>query len=231
MSYGGKYGVGVDKRGNKYYAQAHKNGKHIYLGSYNTPEDAQKAHWDYKLKEFGIKKYEPIFENNLVKIPVSKNGIKYNGVYALVDRDDYDKVCKYNWSLSSGYVVVKTDGKVKAMHQIILGMCSDHKNGDRLDNRKCNLRLATQQQNMANTKKIIRNNDYHINSSKYKGVMKRSDYVSKWRARIRFNGKLIHLGNFDNEIKAAIAYDKKAIELFGEFACVNFPTDNQREAI
>ena len=59
-------------------------------------------------------------------------------------------------------------------------------------------------------------------SSRYKGVIRRRD-CKRWRARIGFKRKRIRLGDFADEIKAAIAYDDKAIELFGEFAYLNFP--------
>ncbi len=59
-------------------------------------------------------------------------------------------------------------------------------------------------------------------SSRYKGVVRRGAY-KRWRARIGFNGKRIHLGDFADEKQAAMAYDDKAAELFGEFAYLNFP--------
>ncbi len=53
-------------------------------------------------------------------------------------------------------------------------------------------------------------------------VILRND-CKRWRARIGFKGKWIHLGDFADEIRAAMAYDDKAVELFGEFAYLNFP--------
>lgn len=88
----------------------------------------------------------------------------------------------------------------------------DHINGDGFDNRLCNLRLATNQQNQFN-----RGAD---KGKKFKGVRK---YGKKFRAETTFNGELIYLGSFDSEIKAALEYDKKAKELHGEFARLNFP--------
>ena len=59
-------------------------------------------------------------------------------------------------------------------------------------------------------------------TSQYKGVYKRKD-IGKYRARVYYNRKEIHLGYFDTGMKVAKAYDKKAKELFGQFARLNFP--------
>ena len=64
-------------------------------------------------------------------------------------------------------------------------------------------------------------------SSKFKGVCFNKQ-VKKWQAYIRFNGKLIHLGRYKSELVAAEAYDKKAVELFGEFANLNFPSQQSK---
>ena len=91
----------------------------------------------------------------------------------------------------------------------------DHIDHNGLNNCRSNLRLSTMAQNVRNT--ISRGG-----SSKYKGVhwCKRS---KKWTGQICFNGKGHHLGGFRDEIEAAKAYDKRAKELHGEFACLNFP--------
>jgi len=106
------------------------------------------------------------------------------------------------------------------MHRVIMrapkGVMCDHRNHNGLDNRKSNLRLCTSAQNQYNKK------PKKDCASKYKGVVRRKD-CKKWRAKIGFKGKRIHLGYFDDEMDAAMAYDDKAIELFGEFAYLNFP--------
>lgn len=91
----------------------------------------------------------------------------------------------------------------------------DHINGDGLDNRRCNLRLATSAQNNFN-KRIGRRN-----TSGYKGVSVRRPYS----VAIVFNGKAYKLGSYNDLEEAARAYDKKAKELFGEFAELNFPDE------
>ena len=85
------------------------------------------------------------------------------------------------------------------------------------NNTKANLRLCTPSQNNYNTR--VRKTK---RTSKYKGVSRHKKSKS-YAARIRYVGKLYDLGLFADEVEAAKAYDKKARELFGEFAYLNFP--------
>lgn len=88
----------------------------------------------------------------------------------------------------------------------------DHINGDTLDNRRCNLRLCTHAENMRNKRPCRKK------SSAYKGVYWFRD---KWRAYITVAGKAHFLGGFDSELDAALAYDRAAVELHGQFAATN----------
>ena len=97
------------------------------------------------------------------------------------------------------------------------GMQIDHINGNGLDNRKVNLRLCNSSQNQRNARKR------KSGTSRFKGVDWHKE-SKKWRARICVNRKRIHIGRYKSEFEAAQAYDKKAIELFGEFASLNFPS-------
>lgn len=90
----------------------------------------------------------------------------------------------------------------------------DHINHDKMDNRLKNLRSCTQSENSRNQKK------YKSNKSGYKGVSW-SKKSSKWLAQITHNKKVTCLGRYDDKLEAAQAYDKKALELFGEFSCIN----------
>jgi len=146
------------------------------------------------------------------------------GKFAFVDAEDYIWLSQHKWcavkSRETFYACRCKDGKSVSMHREIMGapkgvMC-DHRNHNGLDNRQGNLRLCTNAQNQYNKrpKKGC--------ASRYKGVTLRR-HCKRWRAKIGFKGKRIHLGDFEDEIKAALAYDDKAIELFGEFACLNFP--------
>jgi len=156
------------------------------------------------------------------------NGAKFipliRGGFAIVDGDDYEKLAKYRWYCehegNTSYAVRTKNGKRIYMHRQILdapkGKVVDHKDGNGLKNRKSNLRLCTRAQNMRNRRPWLRC------SSKYKGVSW-DTCGNHWRARITFNGKKIHIGHFDDEVEAARAYDRKAWELFGEYAYLNFP--------
>jgi hypothetical protein len=128
----------------------------------------------------------------------------------------------YNWtafcSHGTWYAKAHIGNKTVLMHRVITMALKeqkiDHINGNGLDNRKENLRLATNRQNSWNSKSTI-------GSSKYKGVSW-CKQKNKWRTRIYFNGKDIHLGFFVNEKDAAKIYDEIALKYFGEFARINF---------
>ncbi len=146
------------------------------------------------------------------------------GKFAIVDAEDYNWLSRYDWcatkSRQTYYAHRYSNGTILSMHREIMrapkGLICDHKNHNGLDNRKSNLRFCTRKQN-------ARNRQARTGcTSGYKGVYWCKIY-KKWRVRICFNRKRIHLGNFFDEIKAALAYDDKAAELFSDFAYLNFP--------
>lgn len=107
------------------------------------------------------------------------------------------------------------------MHAVITGWdYVDHINGDGLDNRRANLRQATRSQNHGNRRTPI------SNTSGYKGVHW-DPATEKWRARIGFQGQRLGLGFYEDAVDAARAYDRAALELFGEFARPNFPQETR----
>jgi hypothetical protein len=148
------------------------------------------------------------------------------GKFAIVDAEYYDRLNQYKWHAQKGgqtyYARRQEKGKLIIMHRLITnapkGLFVDHRNHNGLDNRRENLRLCTRLQNARN--RLPRRQGI----SKYKGVTwnKRR---KKFIAAISLGGKKQYLGAFDSEIDAAKAYDKKARELFGEFAYLNFPED------
>lgn len=144
------------------------------------------------------------------------------GKIALVDDSDYEIVNQFKWYARRGYdtFYASCDAVTERhMHRFILGLSKtdpevDHINGNGLDNTRKNLRLATSTQNKANRPKAVGK------SSIYKGVCWDKNR-QKWLATITIDYKLKYLGRFDLEIDAALAYNKAAIEQFGEFAQLN----------
>ena len=151
--------------------------------------------------------------------------IKTN-IVVLIDDEDYEKVKNYKFQFGGtgrGYIFTRINNKFVPIHRLIIdvpkGMVADHVSGDTLDNRKCNLRIATQSQNRMNS--VKQTYLKKETTSKFKGVHKKHP-KRKWSAAISFKGVRYHLGDFNEETEAAMAYDKKAKELFGEFAKLNF---------
>jgi hypothetical protein len=152
------------------------------------------------------------------------------GQWTMLDPKDYYVYGHLKWSVGGKdgkfYAIrgVKTgpdEIKFKPMHREIMnapaGLLVDHRNRDSLDNRRENLRLATPSQNSYNRQK-----SKSKTSSRYRGVTF-DKHAGKWIARIKYQGKTIWLGYFDNEIDAAKAYDAAAKKYYGEFAMLNFP--------
>ena len=134
---------------------------------------------------------------------------------ALVDSEDLGGVSEVSWHLSKGYAAARIGGGVVLMHRMLLsapdGQEVDHINGDKLDNRRRNLRFCTRQQN-------ARNRHHVAGRSKFKGVRRDRGI---WRAQIKVDGVTRHIGVFPTERLAAKAYDSEAHRLFGEFARTN----------
>lgn len=139
------------------------------------------------------------------------------GKVALVDDADYEMINQWKWYYSHGYAVRNlwlNGGKRQRihMHRLLADAPADklvdHINRNPLDNRRGNLRLCTNGQNLMNGKVPS------TNKSGYRGVNMNQ---GKWVARIKINGKAIHLGVFTDKRDAARAYQAKARELFGEF--------------
>lgn len=141
------------------------------------------------------------------EIPVK---IKDGSVIALVDDADFARLSAYSWWVSgSGYA--KRTGVW--MHRDVLStpLQVDHINGNKLDNRRENLREATRSQNQAHR------GAQKNSKSGVKGVSQRG---SKWRAFIQVKGRTLWLGSFGTKEEAADAYRVAALRHYGEFAGV-----------
>lgn len=161
-------------------------------------------------------KYQSQPYENTVCIPLTR------GMHALIDAEDFFRIASLRWNFhKKGYAVSKiTKDSVPIflkLHRIIANVTpqnvTDHINGDKLDNRKCNLRICSQAENTRNIKKR------KDSKNRYKGV---SSVGGHWKASISSNRKRIYLGYFYNEEDAARAYDFSALQLHGKFARTNF---------
>lgn len=143
------------------------------------------------------------------------------GKVALVDDGDFNYLNQFTWYVHKqrtgshyAYNNIKRKNIAISMHRLIMdtppSMDVDHIDGNGLNNQKNNLRNCTRSQNNANRKPI----------GKYKGVSYPGKYI---RAKINIDRKSIHIGYYKTDKLAALAYDKKARELYGEFAYLNFP--------
>lgn len=158
----------------------------------------------------------PVLASPVREIPLTR------GLVALVDEADFEMLSHWKWHAHANrptrfyaYAVIGHFAQV-SMHRMVLlpspGEQVDHVNGDRLDNRRCNLRIASCSQNNANRKP----------AGRFKGVGP-GRWANRWTANIDFNGKRHYLGDFKSPLAAALAYDHAARELHGEFARLNFP--------
>jgi hypothetical protein len=163
---------------------------------------------------------------------------------AIVDDCDFEWLNQWCWRARCGYQKTATwyalrhgprnhyarrtllmHREIAALYSDIIGFDVDHRDGDGLNNRRSNLRVATHQQNRCNQRKSAR-----PMSSPFKGVhLHRGS--GKWRAQVRVDGKVKLLGAFGSEMEAALVYDNAARALYGEFATLNFPVGMERAAI
>jgi hypothetical protein len=146
--------------------------------------------------------------------------------YALVDNEDFEKVSKFKWSFDpKGYAFRNTDKSVPRnlrriiyLHREILdaqkGQYCDHINHNKLDNRRSNLRICTNAQNIQN-RKIGKNN-----TNGYKGIQWHTQ-DKLWQASITVNKKRISLGYWKTAKLAALAYNEGAKKYHGEYALLN----------
>ncbi|MCQ6275773.1 HNH endonuclease [Bacillus sp. V3B] len=135
----------------------------------------------------------------------------------IIDEIDLDKISGSTWCFnrSGRYLVANRNKKIVRLHRMILDvddpkLIVDHINGDTSDNRRCNLRITSNKNNVRNSRPSKNN------STNYPGVDKRPS--GKYRARITVNRKEILLGTFDT-LEEAIQVRKNAEnKYFGDYA-------------
>ena len=180
-------------------------------GNWNIRLLLQKCQNFYPSRTAGPKNQKPRL------IPLTR------GQFAIVDPDDYQYLSPFTWFAESAYKTYyasrKQNGKLIKMHRQITNapdhLVVDHIDHNGLNNQKTNLRLCTFAQNCRNIRSSAGK------TSEYKGVHWHKKY-KKWAAQITCDKKSYHLGYFKNQINAAREYDKKARQLHGQFAALNF---------
>jgi hypothetical protein len=152
----------------------------------------------------------------------------HNGSECLVDDADFEFLSQWSWQCDAkGYAVRsvhlgRIDGKWKKstikMHRLLTACPKqyqvDHINGIKLDNRKSNLRICTNGENQMN------GGAYKTSATGYRGVSW-CRKTKKWKAQIQHNKHKQYIGVYPSKEAAALAYNRKAVELFGQFARPN----------
>lgn len=207
------------------------NGKkyHVQLKNYSQyflTLDEAKLHLQLEIdKRTLLKKNEllcrPILRNSQNQCIIELFNKKKEKVdETIVDEEVYRDLIQYKWYLSR-YVNGTVGNKLLTLHRYIMQYtgkhCIDHINGNKLDNRKSNLRIVTVRQNNMNS------SSGQKSISKYIGVSFNKS-KNKWFASIRVDGKSKHLRYFTNEIDAAKARDTATIKYYGEYGKLNFPS-------
>jgi hypothetical protein len=149
------------------------------------------------------------------------------GKYTVVDAADFEWLNRHKWFAirsphGPGCYAARWDGKrIILMHREIMnapdGTIVDHANRCPSDNRQCNLRLCTHQQNTFNRR-------CRAHTSQYQGVSYSKDW-GQWVAHIKLDAGNEHLGHFDDEVAAAKVRDRWAFAFHRRFAFLNFPED------
>jgi hypothetical protein len=158
---------------------------------------------------------------------IALGGKRGKGKHVIVDASTFNWLNSFSWSLTAtGYAEARCYGKNVHMHRLITsapkGKQVDHVNGDKLDNRECNLRLCSASQNLCNKGKPA-----SAATHPYKGVcyVPQLNKRNPWMAYISSARLRKHIGYFASAQLAAEAYDSEAIRLHGVFASLNFKRD------
>jgi hypothetical protein len=182
-----------------------------------------------KLAQNNFRKKKSVIEKRPSKTHKTKKGYKFK-----VSESDSKLVESHTWSKhSSGYLVTGIDGKLFYLHRLLMktkqGQVVDHINGDKSDNRRCNLRNVSQRENCVNAKVGFRRCQTGApKTSEYQGVVKvENRYIVYEFSTTDFydsgKAKVVKTHFFKTEIRAARKYDEIAVKNYGKFARTNFP--------
>lgn len=224
-------GVSFDKESRKWKVHIRINKKQVTLGRFVDYDEAvaiRKAAEDEHYGEFA-RRTEPVVEE-YVAPPESRDTspiiwymFGYGEVYfvpltqnehAIIDVCDYDKTKDYKWFFTAqGYAGTNINGTGVLLHRHFMnppdGQVVDHINGDRIDDRRCNLRLVSALENSWNTKAK------NSSSTGYKNISK---IKSSWQVILRINGISTYLGRFPTLEEALEVRNAAYREHRGEFA-------------
>lgn len=148
------------------------------------------------------------------------------GLFAIVDEEDFDQLNLYKWYASKrsngGYVAMRDERKRGVYHRHIYmhreimktpsDQMTDHRNGDGLNNQKCNLRNCSRKENQRNKRRMS-----SLNSSGVRGIFWEKS-CNRWRAQISIDNKNKHLGVFKSKEDAQAVYIEASKSIYGEFS-------------
>ncbi len=154
-----------------------------------------------------------------IYVPVKHGIAKFDYIDYISIKKEFSSFHSFSGKRGGAYLVgYKGNYSKQVIHRFIMktqdNMVVDHINHDGLDNTRANLRNCTVSENNRNVRPRL------VSSSQYRGVSY-NPANKNWRARVYYNKKTYEVGSFENEYEAAIAYNEKAKELFGNYANLN----------
>ena len=211
--------------------------------SFNKLQDALKHRYDFianaKFETQIIKSIdENVTYNESGKAIIKLINKEKDIDFVIVDADLWRHLSQYKWKIDfKGYITTNDLGNFVTMHRFLMkakpGQLVDHINGDKHDNRLENLRFSNDSLNSHNRRKKSNATSKYCGLSIHNGKLYGESYKYKktWKIRIKKNNKEYFIGYCFSETQGAMEYNKKAIELYGDFANLNVIPENYEEVI
>jgi len=156
------------------------------------------------------------------------------GYVTIVDDDDYEELSKHKWYVYKGSTVnyagrkigKRNDSHSIHMHRQILGddvigLHTDHIDGDGLNNQRSNLRPCTPSQNQCNKRSMRGSSSKYVGICHVSVIKPKTKRKKRWKAAFRVNGKSVFIGMFMTEYEAALAKDQYILDNNLEFNRLN----------